>query len=65
MVVLNKNKVLNFLFICLFFNQLQSKVRVLRCVFVIFAILIANFGSDNLFKLRLGYYGPADKEGEL
>lgn len=26
------------------------------CVFVIFAMLIASFGSDNWFKLRLVYY---------
>lgn len=53
------------MFDCLFFNQLQSKICVLMCVFVIFAILIASFGGDNWFKLRLVYYGSADKEGEL
>jgi hypothetical protein len=49
----------------LFFNQPQSKVRVLKCIFVIFAMLIASFGGDSWFKLRLVYYDPADKEGEL
>nr|DAW69672.1 MAG TPA: hypothetical protein [Caudoviricetes sp.] len=33
------------------------------CVFMIFAMLIANFGSGSWFKLRLVYYAPADKEG--
>jgi len=42
---------------------LKSKVCVLWCVFEIFAMLIANFGSDSWFKLRLVYYAPADKEG--
>lgn len=49
----------------MFFNQLKNKVCVLVCVFVIFAMLIASFGGDNWFKLRLVYYGSADKEGEL
>ena len=52
-------------FNCLFFNQQQSKVCILRCVFEIFAMLIASFGNDSWFKLRLVYYAPADKEGEL
>ena len=51
------------MFDCLFFNQLQSKVCVLRCVFVIFAMPIASFGGNNWFKLRLVYYAHADKEG--
>nr|DAK08805.1 MAG TPA: hypothetical protein [Caudoviricetes sp.] len=53
------------MFVCLFFNQLKSKVCVLKCIFVIFAMQIASFGGDNWFKLRLIYYDPADKEGEL
>nr|DAJ87517.1 MAG TPA: hypothetical protein [Caudoviricetes sp.] len=53
------------MFDCLFFNQLKSKVCVLKCIFVIFVMLIASFGGDNWFKLRLVYYAPADKEGEL
>ena len=53
------------MFDCLFFNQSQSKICVLMCVFVIFAMLIANFGGDNWFKLMLVYDVPADKEGEL
>jgi hypothetical protein len=52
-------------FDCLFFSQSQSKICVLWCVFEIFAMLIANFGSDSWFKLKFVYYGPADKEGEL
>ena len=52
-------------FDCLFFDRLQNKVCVLWCIFEIFAMLIANFGSDSWFKLRLVYYAPADKEGEL
>lgn len=58
----------NFVGRCLidyFFNQWQSKVCVLKCIFVIFAMQIASFGSDSWFKLRLVYYAPADKEGEL
>ena len=53
------------MFDCLFFKLLQSKACVLKCIFVIFAMLIASFGGDNWFKLRLVYYVPADKEGEL
>lgn len=53
------------MFDCLFFNQLKSKVCVLKCIFVIFVMLIASFGGDNWFKLRLVYYAPADKEGGL
>jgi hypothetical protein len=49
----------------LFFNQPQNKVRVLKCIFVIFAMLIASLGGYNWFKLRLVYYDHADKEGEL
>lgn len=60
-----RNKFFEIVFNCLFFNRLQSKVCVLWCVFKIFAMLIANFGSDSWFKLRLVYYVPADKEGEL
>jgi hypothetical protein len=52
-------------FICSFFNLLQSKICVLWYVFEIFAMLIANFGSDSWFKLKFVYYVPADKEGEL
>nr|DAM65240.1 MAG TPA: hypothetical protein [Caudoviricetes sp.] len=37
----------------------------MKCIFVIFAMQIASFGGDNWFKLRLVYYDPADKEGEL
>jgi hypothetical protein len=59
------NKFSKNVFDCLFFNQLKNKVCVLWCVFEIFAMLIANFGGDNWFKLRLVYYVPADKEGEL
>ena len=60
-----RNKFFEIVFNCLFFNRSQSKVCVLWCVFKIFAMLIANFGSDSWFKLRLVYYAPADKEGEL
>jgi hypothetical protein len=52
-------------FNCLFFDRLQGEVYVLKCIFVIFAMLIANFGGDNWFKLMLVYDVPADKEGEL
>ena len=65
LIDLQRNKFLKIEFNCLFFNQLKSKVCVLWCVFEIFAMLIANFGSDSWFKLRLVYYVPADKEGEL
>nr|DAS37743.1 MAG TPA: hypothetical protein [Caudoviricetes sp.] len=51
------------MFVCLFFNQLKSKVCVLKCVFVIFAMPIASFGGNDWFKLRLVYYAHADKEG--
>nr|DAY08668.1 MAG TPA: hypothetical protein [Bacteriophage sp.] len=50
---------------CLFFNRSQSKICVLWCVFEIFAMLIANFGSDSWFKLKFVYYVHADKEGKL
>lgn len=51
------------MFNCLFFDLPRSKVCVLRCIFVIFAMPIASFGGNNWFKFRLVYYAHADKEG--
>lgn len=68
MIILLISKEINFLKWCLiayFLIGSKVKVCVLWCVFEIFAMLIANFGSDSWFKLRLVYYAPADKEGEL
>jgi hypothetical protein len=60
-----RNKFSRNVFDCSFFNRSRSKISVLWCVFEIFAMLIASFGGDNWFKLRLVYDVPADKEGEL